>query len=125
MPDFRAAFTSGVTLEPWADPADSTRPTRQNIIADRGHTRRQGTVGSEIELTATVDGVAGPLDAALDDRLFLVSFAEWVEPKPALSSPVGQSSVQRFTPASAGHYCFAFRRDGGGGIFMHVDVVGT
>lgn len=123
MSDFRAGFTSGVTLEPWADPADSTRPTRQNTTAERGHTRRQGTVGTQIEVTATVAGVDAPLDAALDDRLFLVSFAEWVEPKPVLSSPVGQSSVQRFTPASAGHYCFVLRRDGGGGIFMHVDVI--
>ena len=125
MPDFRAAFTSGVNLEPWTDPADSTRPTRQNTIAERGHTRRQGSVGTQIEVTATVAGVAGPLDAALGGRLFLVSFAEWVAPKPVLSSPGGQSSVQRFTPASAGHYCFAFRRDGGGAFYMHVDVVET
>lgn len=123
MPDFRATFTGGTTLGPWTDPPDGgARPSRQNASLDRGHLRRLGTVGAEVELTATVDGVDAPMDAALDDRLFLCMFAEHPGAVPSVSHPAGQSSVQRFTPASAGHYCFVLRRDGGGGFFLHLDV---
>jgi hypothetical protein len=123
VPDFGVRFTSGVTLEAWTDPPEgSARPTRLNALANRGHKRRVGLVGTEIELTATVGAAVGPLDAALDGRLFLGMFAEYVAPRPAITTPVGQSSVQRFTPAAAGHYTFTLRRDGGGGIYIHFDV---
>jgi hypothetical protein len=123
VPDFRATFTSGTTLAPWTDPAGD-RPSRQNTAIDRGHLRQLATVGAEVELTANVDGVAAPMDAALDGRLFLGMFAEWASPSiPGITSPAGQGSVQRFTPAAAGHYCFVLRRDGGGGIYFHLDVV--
>jgi hypothetical protein len=122
MPDFRATFTSGTTLQPWTDPADGTRPSRLNTTTQRGHKRRVGTVGVQIEVTATVAGVTAPMDAALGGLLFLGMFAEHPGASPAISTPAAQSSIQRFTPSVAGHYTFVLRRDGGGGLFMHVDV---
>jgi hypothetical protein len=122
VPDFRATFTSGTVLALWTDPPDGGhRPSRQNASLARGHLRQLGTVGTEVELTATVDGVAGPGDGD-GPPSFLGMFAEYVGARPPITSPAGQSSVMRFTPASAGHYCLVFRRDGGGALFLHLDV---
>jgi hypothetical protein len=75
-----------------------------------------------VTIRATVAGVLGPLDAALAGRLFLWMNVESPGAAPLITSPVGQSSVASFTPSVAGHYCLALRRDGGGGIFLHLDV---
>jgi hypothetical protein len=124
MANFRASFTSGVVLTAWTDPADADRPSRLNAKSTRPHQRQLGTVGTEVQITAVVDGAGAPLDAALGGDLFYTMWADYPTsaPLPAVSSPVGQSSVQRFTPAAAGHYCIVMRRANGGGIFMHVDV---
>lgn len=123
MTDFNARFSAGTTLEPWLDPASGSRPTRLNPLTNQGHVRRVGSVGVEIEVTAEVGGVDAPLDGALGARTFFAWFAEHVGATPVLSTPVGQSSVQRFTPLEAGHYTFALARHGGGGtVVMHLDV---
>lgn len=125
MADFGLAFTSGVALEPWDDPQSVSpdRPSRLNPQPDHIHKRHVGTVGVQIELTATVAGVAGPLDATLGGELFTPSFLEAPAlPFPALSHPGGQSSVQRFTPLSTGHYTFLLSRSNHGGTIVHVDV---
>jgi hypothetical protein len=125
MPDFSAGFTSGApSLLIWRDPATASLPSRINPAASHPHRYRRGTVGVEIEVSARVDGVTGPLDAALGGRLFMAWLAEYPsQHAPPLSHPVGQSSVQRFTPTIAGHHTLVFRRAGGGGFILHVDVV--
>jgi hypothetical protein len=130
--DFSIAVTSGATLQPWNDPPrpvgtlggdDLGAPSRLNPVIGHGHTRWVGTVGTEIELTATVIGMLpGPLDAALGGRLFSAWRAETPEPVFAFSSPAGKSSVQRFTPLTEGHYTIGMRRTGGGEVLIHLDV---
>jgi len=125
MPDFDARFTGGTTLEVWTDPPLDQRPTRINPFALHPHRYRRSEVGEEIEIAATVAGVSAPLDSALDGRTFLGWFAEcpaW--PGPSVTSPPGQSSVRRFTPTEGGHYTYVLRRISGGGIILHVDVLG-
>lgn len=123
MSDFRAEFTSGTTAVPWDDPALGARPGRLNPRAEHPHRRVQGTLGVQIEISMRVGGVLAPLDAALGGQLFTAFFAESaVFPPPALSSPAGQSSVQRFTPTVAGHYTLRVVREGHGSLFVHVDA---
>lgn len=125
MADFRVAFTAGVTLEPWDDPASVSpdRPSRINPRPEHIHKRHVGEVGEQVEVTATVAGVAGPLDATLGGELFDLAFLEAPAlPFPTTSSPAGQSSVQRFTPAAVGHYTVQLTRPNHGGVILHVDV---
>jgi hypothetical protein len=62
-----------------------------------------------------VNGTVGPLDAALGGDLFTTWLGEVpVWPAPALSSPVGQSSVAAFTPTHAGHHLLVLLRTDGG-----------
>jgi len=123
MPDFTAAYSSGVTLEQWTDPPLGNVPTRINPSAAYPHRRHVGSTGVQVELTATVGGVVGEVDANLGGRLFIGDFAEAPEfPFPPITNPAGQSSVQRFTPQAVGHYTFILRRTDGGGVFVHVDV---
>lgn len=130
VPDFSAAFASGVTLEPWVDPpsADGTRPSRANTNSQHPHRRRVGAPGTQITVQATVAGLGtAPLDSALDGRTFLAWLVEWPgqDMPPGIATPAGQSSLVRFTPARAGHHTLVMRRAGGGGVFLHVDVVAT
>lgn len=126
MANFSVAFTAGATLALWNDPAapGQGKPSRINPYAQRPHRRRVGEVGTELELTATVDGEEGPDDATLGDATFISWLVEFPGPtRPNLSHPTGVSSVSRFTPAVAGHYTIVVRRKlGGGGVFLHVDV---
>ncbi len=123
MADFGAAFSSGVTLEPWDDPPSVSLPSRINPLPERIHKRHVGAVGVQVELTATVGGVAGPLDGALGGELFSLGFLEAPAlPFPAVSFPAGQSSVQRFTPGAVGHYTVQLTRLNHGGLILHVDV---
>jgi hypothetical protein len=39
-----------------------------------------------------------------------------------VSSPAGQSSVQRFTPVAVGHHTFKLKREEHGEIYFHLDV---
>jgi hypothetical protein len=123
MADFTVEITDGVTVETWSDPASLSVPTRINPFAEHPHKRYVGEVGTEIEVTATVEGVEGEVDANLDGLLFTLYYCELpgVVPPPQ-SSPAGQSSVQRFTPAAAGHYTFKMKRPEHGAVIMHVDV---
>lgn len=123
MADFRAQFTAGVTVQPWTDPPLGARPSRLNARAEQSHTRHVGASATQVEVSAIVGGVLAPLDAALGGRLFTAFFAESaVFPQPVLSSPGGQSSVQRFTAFTPGHYTLRLVREDGGSIFLHVDV---
>lgn len=123
MTDFTARYTDGVTVEQWADPPQGSSPTRINAFATHPHLRHVGEVGTEVEVSATVGGVEAPLDGALGGRLFTFHFAEMpVAVPPAVSSPAGQSSVQRFTPTAVGHWSFKLKRPSGGSFFFHLDV---
>jgi hypothetical protein len=123
MADFGAVFTSGVTVQPWLDPGLGDRPDRLNPRAEHQHRRHVGEPGVEVELSARVAGVLAPLDAALGGQLFLAFLAESpVFPPPPVSSPAGQSSVQRFTPLVAGHYTLRIVREAHGSLFVHVDI---
>lgn len=140
--DFTVAFTAGVTNTTWLDPllppnpefgepghnpalpVGPGTPSRLNAHVGFPHRRYVGAVGAQIEITATVGGVAGPLDAALGGRLFTLVWAvEHPQPGPVgFTHPAGQSSVQHFTPTTAGHYTIGIERAGGGKVFMHLDV---
>lgn len=104
-------------------PVGPGAPSRLHPIEGYPHKMYVGTVGTEIELTATVGGVDGPMDAALGGRTFVPWRVE--NPPPhvfGFTSPAGQSSVIRFTPPAAGHYCVGVGRTGGGAVLMHFDV---
>jgi hypothetical protein len=122
--NFSVAYTDGVTVEPWNDPPSGGVPTRLNAFEEHGHLRHVGEVGTEVEISATVGGVLAPLDAALGGLLFTFHFAELPGiVAPAVSSPAGQSSIQRFTPPAAGHYTFKLKRPTLGAVILHLDVV--
>jgi hypothetical protein len=129
MPGFEVSVT-GVTLVEWADPArpagtvdaeDPGAPSRVNSKVGTQQRMRLGTVGTPIELTATLGGVAGPLDSALGGKLFLAWFAEQAGTV-GLVSPAGQSSVQSFTPPTPGHYTVGMFREDSGAVLVHLDV---
>lgn len=123
MADFRAEFTAGAAVVPWDDPASGSRPGRLNARAEHQHRRHEGDLGVQVEVSARVAGALAPLDAALGGELFTAFIAESpVFPAPALTSPGGQSSVQRFTPIVAGHYTLRLVREGHGSLFVHVDI---
>lgn len=125
--DFDAAFSDGTTVEPWNDPASGGIPSRQNAFPDHPHLRHVAETGSPVEVTATVGGVAAPMDAALGGRLFSFYVVEWplegTSPPPATTGAAAQSSVQTFTPPAAGHYTLKMKRPEGGSIYLHVDAV--
>jgi hypothetical protein len=121
--DFRAEFTAGTIVVPWDDPALGARPGRLNPRAEHPHRRVEGSLGVQVEISLRIDGVLAPLDGSLGGELFTAFFAESpVFPAPPVSSPVGQSSVQRFTPLVAGHYTLRIVREQHGSLFVHVDV---
>jgi hypothetical protein len=125
MPDFQARFTAGTTLERWEDPPLGGRPSRINPFVGGPHRYRRVELGTEVTISAVVAGVTAPLDAALGGRLFLGWFAEWPAARPTVTSPPGQSSVRRFTPSAFGHYTYVLRRQGGGGVILHLEVAGS
>ncbi len=123
MANFAAKYTSGTTIGVWEDPALGDKPTRINPAPGHPHRRDLGSLSTQVEITASVGGVLGEVDANLGGELFIVAFAEApVAPFPPFSSPAGQSSVQRFTPEVAGHYTIILRRENGGGEYFHLDV---
>lgn len=125
MPDFEARFTIGTTLETWEDPPLGSTPSRINPEPEHPLNYRRALLATTIEIRAVVGGVVGPLDSALGGRLFYGWMIECPTPDavPPVSSPAGQSSVVSFYPIAAGHYAYMIRRQGGGGIILHVDVV--
>lgn len=124
MPDFSARFTAGVSLETWDDPAtvSPVRPSRINPAPQRSARYWLGTVGTEIEVMATVNGIEGEHDYNLGARTFISWFAECPSPRPPIRNPLDNSGTCRFTPRVPGHYTLVLRRKQGGGIFLHVDV---
>lgn len=122
MADFRAEFTAGASVVAWDDPAFGARPGRLNPRPEHPHRRHRGSPGVQVVVSARVAGVLGPLDAALGGELFTAFFAETPGVAPALTTPAGQSSVQRFTPTDEGHYTLRLVREGHGSLFVHVDI---
>jgi hypothetical protein len=133
MPDFDAHFAGGVTLAAWSDPARPEGPTtgaggapaRINPIAGHPPGYFRASLGATVIVEAIVGGASGPLDAALDGRLFTTHFAELpIWPPPLITSPAGQTSRATFTPYAIGHHLVVLRRDGGGAIALHLEVEG-
>jgi hypothetical protein len=127
MPNFDAVFTASGSRQVWSDPATLTKPSRLNNDERRPHTYRRTIVGVPATVSAIVDGVVGPLDAALGGDLFEAWFGEYptAGPPPALSSPGGQSSVVTFTAAHEGHHLLVLSRTDGGRLlvpFITIDV---
>jgi hypothetical protein len=118
MPNFTVAVSGNSTVTEWTD-------SRLNPVAGHPHLYYQASIfGGAITLTATVDGVAGPLDATLGGDTFTHSFAEvplW--PAPSISSPAGQSSVCSFTPNRLGMALVFMRRINGGAVGIHFYVI--
>lgn len=124
MPDFAVRVTNGASATGlWTDPAVGEKPSRVNFREAVPQRYLVGHVNTEIELSAVVDGVVGPLDPALSGRLFKTWFVEapglpiWMT-----KAASDQSSVQRFTPKNAGHYTIGFERPDGGIVHVHIDV---
>jgi hypothetical protein len=117
MPDFLARIASGALATPWSD-------ARANVDRARPSKYHRAIVGSEVAMHAVVGGVGAPLDTALDGRLFSSDLGEWPAPygPTSISSPAGQSSIQRFTPPAAGHYLWWIRRADGGAVGIHLDA---
>lgn len=134
MPDFQSRWTAGSAVDEWNDPEalDGSKPSRLNPVKGHPFRRRVATVGVEVELSAYVIGLGvAPLDSALPldgpggtPRLWHdLEIIEYPSPtKPAVTSPAGQSSVQRFTPTQAGHHTLRFSRPQGGAWWLHIDA---
>lgn len=118
MPNFTVAPSGNVSIQEWTD-------DRLNPMPAHPHSYYYVSLfGGTVTVTATVGGVAGPLDASLAGETFAHSFAEVpVWPPPAISSPAGQSSVCSFTPKSIGLHLLMIRRIDGGAVGLHFYVV--
>ncbi len=124
MASFDATFTNGASIAQWDDPAFGGVPTRQNAFAEHPHLRFTAAVGVEVEVSATIAGALAPLDATLGGLLFAFTFAELPGiSAPLVTSPGGQSSVQRFTPPAAGHYTMKLKRPENGAVILHLDAL--
>jgi len=122
MADFYVTVSgASVLVEPWGDPASSTKPSRIYPLPGLPPLRTKSTVNTAITLTAIVGGVSGPADGALGGRLF----SAFVVEGPAITGftfTPGTTSVQTFTPTLAGHWVVKMMRDQGGQVLCHVDV---
>lgn len=123
MADFEVHVASGATLTPWLDPGTGSQPSRVRPHPGLPQLYWQARVGLLVELRAKVAGVEAPLDAALAGRLFAACMVESPWGSVSLVSPVGRSSVQRFTPVVAGHHTIRIRRHNGGVVIVHLDAV--
>jgi hypothetical protein len=125
MPNFDARFTSSGSRQVWTDPASGAKPSRLNYDERRPHTYRRAIVGVPVTVSAIVDGVVGPLDAALGGALFEAWLGEYptAGPPPATSSPAGQSSVVTLTPAHAGHHLLVLSRTDGGKLLVPFETI--
>lgn len=121
MPNFSIKPTFGTTVQQWTD--DDT-PSRLNSVAARPPLYYEAYQSTTVTVTASVNGVLGPLDAALGGDLFTTSFAEVpIWPAPALSYPAGQSSAVSFIPSRLGMHLLTFRRSNGGAVSIHIYVI--
>lgn len=128
MPNFTARIVGGDEV-PWFDLPSSTLPSRLNLDPDHHPSFRLFEVVAtpvSIEVRATVNGIDGPLDAALGGNLFTAAWAEWSgSTPPAISYAAGQTSVVSFTVGfdHVGHFCLRLRRKNGGAVLLHFDVL--
>jgi hypothetical protein len=125
MPDFELRITSTASPTVWEDPEDGGNPSRINPDPAHPYLYLRVTPPSHVVVEATVNGVEGPLDGALDGRLFQVHFAEWSGfYPPPITQPSGQTSVAEFdvTDEHLGHFVIVFRRPSGGAVLLHFDV---
>lgn len=123
MPDFDLQITAGAAATgTWTDPVDGDLQSRVNFKENAPQRYFVGTVGTEIEISAIVDGTTGPADGALGGRLFTTWFVECPSPPRVLTHDASESSVQRFTPDQEGHYTVGFERPDGGIMHVHIDV---
>ncbi len=120
MPDFSVRFSAGVTPTIWDD--HPVTVSRLNARPTRPPKYQRASVGVQVEVRATWAGSEAPMDADLGGNLFASDFAESPGASPIATSPVGQSSVQRFTPTAAGHYLWMIRHADGGAIGLHLDA---
>ena len=130
MSDFSARITTGVTSTIWADPPTGSAPTRLNPHPGLPHRYWRAdeiALDAQITVTATVVGVEGPLDAALNGRLFQWSWVEipaGLPPPPFVATP-GRSSFCSFAnyfTGLIGHWVLCCTRDGGGSQLIPFDV---
>lgn len=70
-------------------------------------------------------GSEGELDVELSGRLFISDLIEFPIAKPPITNSGGQTSVQKFTGVSIGHYTFQMLRPSGGGQLLHIDVTAS
>ena len=122
MPNFTARIVTGPGLASavWSDPASVLLPSRIN---QRNHPHRYLRLSGVgiVQVSATVAGVEGPLDAALGGNLFTSWFDE--APAPLLISVTpGQTSVITFQPAVLGHYVITMRRANGGAVAIPFEL---
>lgn len=123
MPDFEITI-SGVTVQPWLDPAYGTTPSKLNPRTGRSMSRLVGEVGTPVEIRAWVNGVGGDYDVNLGGRLFTAEVHEApASPRPTFTFTAGRSSIQQFVPTVVGHYLFSMTRTEGGAVFVHVDIL--
>src|SRR5574341_3668 len=129
MANFTAAFTAGATLETWTDPATVSAPGRLNPSEGLSHKRYKATVGVQVTITMTQNGVVALLDSGLSGFVFKPWHLETPDGSPpGWSNPAGQSSVQRFTPTQVGHYALGIlfwnptTGAHGGSVIVHIDA---
>lgn len=100
--------------------------SRLNPHPGHPHRKVRARPGVPFTFKATVDGVEGPMDAALGGRLFYcwpIGFPTGAA-VPAFTAPAGQSSVRTVLLTTPGNYHFGMGRHGGGGaVLMHIDCV--
>src|SRR5574341_2394363 len=102
MANFTAAFTSGAMLEAWTDPATASAPGRLNPSEGLSHKRYKATVGVQVVITTTQNGVVAPLDSGLSGFVFKPWHLETPDGSPpGWSNPAGQSYRAR-VPRPAG-----------------------
>lgn len=124
MPNFTVRPTAGTDTAVWTDPPTVSTPSRINPYIGKPHLYYQIETTSTVTISATVNGVEGPLDGALGGDLFTTAFVEW--PSGGLvtiTSPGGQTSVASFTPVEPGHYLVRMRRANGGSLFVHFHAI--
>lgn len=102
----------------------SARPSRVTSIEGRQRFAWQATVHRPFQVWAKPDGgAAGDPDTALGGRLFVAWFVESPELPLGPNYSVGYTSRLYYTPHLVGHFVLVVRRDRGGGVVLHVDVV--
>ena len=129
MPDFTARFVANAEARIYTD--DYIPPVR-NPQPNHPPVRWKNTSPTQVNIGCAVDGVEWPMDSALAGRLFTAWCVEWpnpATPEPPIIGNAGQSSLQTLywvtdpTAVLTGHYVIGIRREGGGAVLLHLDIV--